>query len=819
MENYSFPVPLNLIVAEDESASSLYIKTLLKRYVSGNVWMAKDGLEAWNYFQQNKDNIDLILTDINMPQMDGIELSRRIRSLDNTIPIVITTAFDNTSLLREAIEIGVYQYILKPVQSKQIEQVLFDIFKRKINAIRLKEQQEYNKILSKALEDSISMIAILDHEHKIQFVNKSFREFLRTSLDKFIGKKITEFAFDAQNPDEFQKFIDSVENNQSYAGEILFINSLGEPFWGMITHTPFFNENNQYTYAVDIIEDITAKKLAQEQLRQHKETLEKIIERRTQELIILNNQLKEEIEKRIKYELELAEAKEYAEKANEAKSIFLAKVSHELRTPMNGILGITSIMKDMKLDDKSAKFVDIIHTSAQNLLNIINDLLDFSKIKSGKFTLAPRYFNFFEEINQTIDLLKPIATNKSLEIVANIDEKIPPKLYGDIDRIKQVLWNILSNAIKFTKEGFISVQIKLNSIVDKKAEIEFIVQDTGIGIPDNKKDAIFESFMQAEPLMTRNFGGTGLGLSISKEIIDLMEGTIYFESKLGKGTTFFYTMKINLEEPQIDIKQKIDEKVNLDSENKNLNYFLVVEPDINTQKSIEELLSETNIKIFFAENHFEAIDIFKVNPTDVIIISTDIGNNNFFKLVETIRTIEIEFKKHFPIVALYNASEPINCDYFNSKGVDYFLEKPIKIKSLTETLNEISIRKTKHFIEIDLEELINSNSKEVIQKIIDYFIKNYKPLLQNLDKAIKENNYRKIYEYANQIRSQISNFGVFRSVQIATRIAKKAIENDGKNLDVLFNALNWEIENIVNYLNQNQIEKLKVKNEISNSRR
>ncbi len=806
MGNYTFPLSLNLIVAEDEIASSLYIKTLLKKYISGDLWMAKDGATAWDYFQQYGNKVDLIITDINMPKMDGIELSKRIRSLDENIPIVITTAFDNTSLLKEAIEVGVYQYILKPVQSKQIEQVLLDIFERKINEIRLKEQQEYNKILSKALEDSISMIAILDNEQKIQFVNKSFRDFLKTSLDKFIGKKITEFAFDAQNPDEFQKFIDSVENKQSYSGEILFITALGEPFWGLITHTPFFNENNEYTYAVDIIEDITAKKLAQEQLRQSKETLEKIVERRTQELIILNNQLKEEIDKRIKYELELAEAKEYAEKANEAKSIFLAKVSHELRTPMNGILGITSIMKDMKLDEKAAKFIETINNSAENLLNIINDLLDFSKIKSGKFTLYPRYFNFFDEINQTIDLLKPIAQNKSLELISNIDEQIPKTLFGDIERIKQVLWNILSNAIKFTKEGFISVQIKLIGINDDKAEIEFIVQDTGIGIPDNKKDLIFESFMQAEPLITRNYGGTGLGLSISKEIIDLMEGTIYFESKLGKGTTFFYTLKIDTKEPQNEAKLKIDEKVNLATENKNLNYILVVDPDKETQNNINELLSETNIKTFFADNHFEAIDIFKLNPTDVIFISTEIGNDNFFKLIDKIRTIEIDLKKHFPIVALYNISEPINCDYYNSKGVDYFLEKPIKAKSLTDTLNEISIDKTKHIIDIDLNELLNSRSKEVIQKIIDHLITNYQPLLQKLDNAIKESNYRKIYDYANQIKSQISNFGVFRSVQIAMRIAKKAMENDGENMDLLFNALKWEIENIVHYLNENKIK-------------
>ena len=808
MYNHSFPLNLNLLVAEDEVASSLYLKNILSKYVSGNVVMAKDGQIAWEYFQKNQDTIDVVITDINMPNVNGIDLSKMIRMVDNKIPIVFTTAQDNNSFLKIAIELGVYQYILKPVESNNIEQVLLEIYDRKIKEIQFNQQYEYNKILSRALEESISMIMILDNNNVIQFVNKSFREFLRTAQDKFIGKKITDFVFDAQNPEEFQRFIDSVENYQNYSGEILFLTSLGEPFWSSITHTPFFNENNEYIYAIDIVEDITAKKLSQEQLRKSKEMLEAIVERRTQELIEVNNQLREEINRRKKYELELSKAKDYAEKANEAKSIFLAKVSHELRTPMNGILGISSIMKDMKLDAKATKFVDIINTSAENLLTIINDLLDFSKIKSGKFSLKKSPFNFKEEITQTIELLVPSSENKSLELFYKIDDKIPEILYGDVDRIKQVLWNILSNAIKFTKEGFINLTINLKNIENNIAEIEFIVQDTGVGIPDNKKEIIFDSFMQLEPLMTRNYGGTGLGLSISKEIIDLMDGNIYFESTLGKGTTFFFTLKVELTEPNQEIEKLID-IVEFDPENTSLNYFLLIEPDTETQELIGDMLSETNIKLYYSDNTIEAIDIFKMNPTDVIIISNKLEQSYFEKFISEIRKIEIDFKRHIPIIITYNISEPVNKDYFNSLGIDYFLPKPIKPKELTELLNDISLNNTNHIVEIDLEELMNSSSKEVIQKIIDHFIENYKPLLDILEKSIEESNYRKIYENSSKIRTQISNFGVFRSVQLATRIAKKAIENDPTNMDVLYNALKWEISQIVNYLNQNQLEKFK----------
>lgn len=810
MDKYQFPVNLNLLVAEDEVASSLYIKTLLKKITDGELYIAKNGQEAWEYFQQNHQNLDAVITDINMPLMDGIQLTRNIREIDTDIPVIYTTAFDNTNLLLQAIELGVYQYILKPVQSKNLEKVLLDLFDKKITKIKFLQQYEYNKILSQALEDSISMIAILDGDNTIQFVNKSFREFLKTSPDKFIGKKITDFAFDAQNPEEVQNFIEAVENRRSYKGELLLINSLGQPYWSSISHTPFFNENNEYIYAIDIIEDITAKKLSEEQLRKTKELLESMVEKRTQELLYLNEQLKEEIQKRIKYEIELAEAKEYAEKANEAKSIFLAKVSHELRTPMNGILGIASIMKDMNLDPKSRKFVEIIYNSAENLLTIINDLLDFSKIKTGKFQLNKRQFDFFEEMNQTIELIKPLAQNKSLDFIQKIDPNIPKSLYGDVERAKQVLWNILSNAIKFTKEGFVNLEIKLVQIQNNKVEIEFIVQDTGIGIPDNKKDIIFESFMQLEPLFTRNYGGTGLGLSISKEIIDLMEGKIYFESKLGQGTTFFFTLVFELEEPSLaEAKQKQTQKIEFTNENQNLNYFLVISSDKSIHNDFEELLSETNIKIFNAENIYEALDIFKLNPTDTIFIDHAFEKNTITTFINEIRKAEIDLKKHTPLVLMHFPTDKMNRDEMNAYGIDYFIDKPIRSRNLTDLLNEINLNTTQHIVEIDLEELLRTNSEEVILKIIDHFQQNYQPLLSKLEEAILNTNFRKIYEYASQIRSQISNFGVFRAVQIATRLSKKAIENDSENLEILFNALKWEINQIVNFFNNNQFEKFR----------
>ena len=557
--NVKYPLDLYVLAAEDEFASNLFLKNLLKKYVT-NFYVAADGLEAWAYFQENKNKIDVIITDINMPNMDGLKLSEKIREINQEIPIVLQTAFDDKNILIKAIELGIYQHLLKPVNNNNLEVVLENLYKNKIIKQDYLKNVHYNSILSKALQESISLVAIINNLNKIEFVNKSFSKFLNKPTDQIIGTDLSDYAFDARTPDDFNQFISSIENHQPYQGEILFSSSLTDPFWATITYTPFFDDYGNYTYSIVILDDITNKKLYEDQLVKSNIILDKMVKERTAELEAINQSLNEEISKRIQYELELTEAKDFAEKANESKSIFLAKVSHELRTPMNGILGIASILKNMNFDDKTKKFVDTIFSSSENLLSIINDLLDFSKIKMGKFESIKVEFDFYNEMDETLTLLEQIALNKNLSFFYRIDETIPKVLYGDAGKLRQLITNIIGNSIKFTKEGFVNIEIKRIDETDKNIKIEFIVQDSGIGIPENKKNWIFESFMQLEPLMTRNYGGTGLGLSISKEIVDLMQGSIFFESKLGSGTTFFFSVVLDKydgteQKPAIDLSE------------------------------------------------------------------------------------------------------------------------------------------------------------------------------------------------------------------------------------------------------------------------
>ncbi len=258
------------------------------------------------------------------------------------------------------------------------------------------------------------------------------------------------------------------------------------------------------------------------------------------------------ITRQVENETQLIKAQQDAEAANKAKSAFLAMMSHEIRTPMNGVIGAASLMLGTELSPQQEEFIRTIQISGENLLTIINDILDYSKIEAGKVELEAEPFNVRECIEDAFDLFTHLASKKNIELLYHIEPDIPLMLTGDTTRLRQVLVNLLGNAIKFTENGDVRLKVRSLNTNNDNLQLQFEISDTGIGIADEHKDQLFQAFTQADVSNTRKYGGTGLGLTISRRLTELMGGKIWFESKKGEGSTFFFTATLPVADVSVE---------------------------------------------------------------------------------------------------------------------------------------------------------------------------------------------------------------------------------------------------------------------------
>ena len=359
-------------------------------------------------------------------------------------------------------------------------------------------------------------------------------------------------------------------------------------------------------------------------------------------------------------------ARRAAEQANQAKSIFLATMSHEIRTPMNGVIGLSSLLAETPLTDQQRMYTQTISTCGETLLNVINDILDFSKIESGKMELEREDFDLRRCVEDTLDMFGNKAAQSGLELVYRIDKDVPMQIVGDDLRLRQIITNLVSNAIKFTHQGEVFVGVHLlKSEPGGLLELEFKVCDTGIGISADRLERLFKAFSQVDSSTTRKYGGTGLGLAICEKLVQLMKGQIRVESKPGQGSAFSFTIqtqrgtKILLPYTDYNLSDQKDKRI------------LVVDDNQTNQTILKDQLEHWDLKPSMAGSGEAALDILKNSSFDLVLTDMKMPGMDGVSLAQNIR----QYYPHIPIILLSSIGDEINK---NSHLFNSILIKPIK---------------------------------------------------------------------------------------------------------------------------------------------
>lgn len=635
-------IPKKILVVDDEPDLELLMRKKFRRRIKKKeftMFFARHGQEALEVLDKEPD-IDVILTDINMPEMDGLTLLEEVKTLKLPVRAIVMSAYDDMRNIRKAMNRGAFDFLTKPIDFKDLD-------------ITLEKSLEEVQLLKKGI-----------------LAQKRFKK-------------------------EHQKRLD-------------------------------------------------------------------------------------------------------AEASRRFKEQFLANMSHEIRTPMNAVVGITNILLKKDPRQEQVDYLKVIQQAANNLLVIINDILDISKIEAGKMMLEQTAFSLSNVLDGVMDTMQFRATEKDLELTLFVAEDVPNFFIGDGVRLNQILINLVGNAIKFTEKG--KVHIEINREIPNNGEeiISFAVVDTGIGISEEKIVSIFQSFSQADHSINRKFGGTGLGLSISKQLIELHKGSLEVESEVGKGTTFTFTLPYTLPtQQQVDALQTANKVDNL-PQISGLNILLVEDNLFNQVVAIDTLkMLIENLTIEVAENGRIALDMLLAKKYDIVLMDISMPEMDGYQATTHIRQKFDEPLAKIPIIAMTASATPAEINRCFQVGVDEYIAKPFSPDNLLQKIARLlkselqskNGKKTTTDTKVNMEQLLNGKvvdltflkkftggKPEKMAKYIKIFLKNAPNQVVSIQEHLATKDWERLRATAHALKSQLNYMGVFPVKKTIITIEQNAKE-------------------------------------------
>ena len=498
-------------------------------------------------------------------------------------------------------------------------------------------------------------------------------------------------------------------------------------------------------------------------------------------------------------EQELRASKLRAEEANRAKSVFLANVSHEIRTPMNGILGFTELLLEEDLTESQKESLTIIRESGETLLLLINDILDLSKIESGKMEIFPEEFDPFDLLEQTLYIMRPRAMKKGVSLFLTPQNLTVKTVIADADKLRHILLNLLGNGVKFTSKGFVEATIA-TEIDNGEHRLVISIIDTGIGIPEEDQARIFDPFTQVDGSITRTYGGTGLGLTITRNLLDLLGGSLEITSQIGEGSTFTITLPITFPNPPVfrpalfgrreihEAKQRITPQNIVPAEGKTVGSILLVEDNEINQRLVSRLLSEDGFEVTLAENGAVALEILSEKTVDLILMDLQMPVMDGFEAIRHIK--EDPNLSSIPIVALTAHAMKKDKRRALDAGCVGFLTKPIRRDTLmTEVAVHTGVSSTIH--------RQKTTYRENMEDIYQDFIKSLPEELGRLTEATTRNDFHSARRIGHDLKGIAGVFGEDTLNKTGKDIETAAQDEDLNSLESLIGQLEREIEAIL----------------------